>query len=245
MALLSVLFGSGSKRTRIERTVAGSLSAFVLDATVREDFIGETELTVHPVENGADITDHVILKPKQLTIEGIVTATPFSVGGQIQGITSTIGAKVGEGLGNALRGGLGKAVGGVAGGIAGGLAGKTVAGLLGVDGDRSLNDVVNELVALRDSKQAVTIQTGLTQYRGYILTRFKIDRDTTTGGSIRVSLGFQELLLARTRTEFVSVPKIKSALGMADLGQQNLKDVTGDKAGKGSSFANNILFGGQ
>lgn len=47
-----------------------------LDASVSETHVGEVEVTEHPVEVGAAITDHLRPRPRQLTIEGIVSNTP-------------------------------------------------------------------------------------------------------------------------------------------------------------------------
>lgn len=49
-----------------------------LDATAREVHTVDVEVTQHPVEKGAAISDHKRRKPKTLQIEGIVTNTPIA-----------------------------------------------------------------------------------------------------------------------------------------------------------------------
>jgi len=48
-----------------------------LDAVIREDFAETLELTKNPIENGVNVSDHVIYQPRKYTIQGIVTDTPL------------------------------------------------------------------------------------------------------------------------------------------------------------------------
>lgn len=47
---------------------ARSIGGLVMDVTVEETHTDDAEFSDHPIENGADITDHVILLPSGLTI---------------------------------------------------------------------------------------------------------------------------------------------------------------------------------
>ena len=49
---------------------------FVLDASLGESHDTSGDLTDHPVEDGSVVTDHLILRPFELTITGFVTNTP-------------------------------------------------------------------------------------------------------------------------------------------------------------------------
>lgn len=48
----------------------------VLDASLEEQHSFDAELTSNPVEQGADVTDHLRRKPGDLTIRGFVTNAP-------------------------------------------------------------------------------------------------------------------------------------------------------------------------
>lgn len=52
-----------------------------LDATLTEDVSYDAEITKHPVEFGADITDNVRNKPLRLRFEGILSDTPTQLFG--------------------------------------------------------------------------------------------------------------------------------------------------------------------
>jgi hypothetical protein len=55
-----------------------SIDGFEIDAMMRITPTHQSQVTKHPVESGADVTDHMIASPVILTIEGIVSDTPLS-----------------------------------------------------------------------------------------------------------------------------------------------------------------------
>jgi hypothetical protein len=59
-------------------TQAGDLDVIQLDASLSESHTSDAEVTENPVETGADIADHMRVKPKQLRIDGLVTDFPLS-----------------------------------------------------------------------------------------------------------------------------------------------------------------------
>jgi Dit-like tail protein len=58
---------------------SGGFESIVLDATVRQQHDATAEVTTHPVEEGADVADHVRRALDRLTIEGVVTNAPAVV----------------------------------------------------------------------------------------------------------------------------------------------------------------------
>lgn len=78
---ISLLFPK--RRVRIGQGVSEEFlppGAIELDASIEEIHEGESEIPRHPVETGADITDHVRRKPESVRITGIVTNTPILLG---------------------------------------------------------------------------------------------------------------------------------------------------------------------
>jgi hypothetical protein len=53
------------------------IDGYRIDAELSGDHTTENEVTEHPVEEGSDIVDHVRARPFELTVEGIVSDTPF------------------------------------------------------------------------------------------------------------------------------------------------------------------------
>lgn len=61
--------------TRVRMTLGEETIDF--DATIRQEHADENEVTEHPVEDGADPTDHIRKKPVTITLECIQSSTPL------------------------------------------------------------------------------------------------------------------------------------------------------------------------
>lgn len=55
---------------------SGELDSVQFDVTTSEEPTDTVSITEHPVEEGADITDHVRKEPELITVEGYITNTP-------------------------------------------------------------------------------------------------------------------------------------------------------------------------
>jgi len=113
MGLLGILFqqktnvidaqesGTGGALGQLQgvlRQTIGGVAGIVIDATVTEEHKTSCDLTENPVEDGAKITDHVQLKPAELTIEGVITDTPlgYAIIGNIQNIVRSVSTLFGK-----------------------------------------------------------------------------------------------------------------------------------------------------
>jgi hypothetical protein len=65
--------------TLLFRPTPAKIDSLVLDASITESHVGEVEVTEHPVEKGAAISDHSRPRPDLLTIEGLVSNTPLNL----------------------------------------------------------------------------------------------------------------------------------------------------------------------
>jgi len=68
---ISLLYNPRGQR----KTVIGTL---VIEATLSEQHEATCTVTDQPIENGSRISDHIILDPEKVTIEGFVSDTPLS-----------------------------------------------------------------------------------------------------------------------------------------------------------------------
>jgi len=55
-----------------------SVGAIELSASIRETHVYPNEVTAEPVDEGGDVTDHVRVKPVEVTIEGLVSNVGFA-----------------------------------------------------------------------------------------------------------------------------------------------------------------------
>lgn len=63
---------SGFNTSRRATVVTRSIGEFELDAVTVEGHESNMRLTENPVESGADIADHAILEPKEITVTGVM-----------------------------------------------------------------------------------------------------------------------------------------------------------------------------
>lgn len=68
--MLSVLFG---------RKTLGKIGELTLDATLYESHDYINQITRFPVEDGADISDHIKQEPDTYTVEGFITNSPINL----------------------------------------------------------------------------------------------------------------------------------------------------------------------
>ncbi len=75
MSLALLLYRPTPVQFQSDRLTAGILE---LDASLNENHNASASVTGHPIELGAEISDHIFLNPRRYTVEGIVSDSPVS-----------------------------------------------------------------------------------------------------------------------------------------------------------------------
>lgn len=60
-----------------------TINGFTVDAAISEDHAFDSDVTVHPVEEGADISDNIRARPITITLDCVVSDTPIADGSVI------------------------------------------------------------------------------------------------------------------------------------------------------------------
>ncbi len=251
MSLLSIIANkvgiSTSKGVRIEaknltkfdvtdedRTRTVSINVLTIDATLEESHSSSVDITDFPIEDGSIISDHFILKPKELTIEGIITDTPINPLAQLTGLISVGAVAASAKLGVPIIGGV----------LGAGL-GASIGGLLGVSKNRA-KDAFHFLLELQEQRQLFDVVTGLKLYKNMCLTSLSVPRRTDTGQAIRFSASMREIKIVSS--EIISIPEavIKpfaapSGTKKADLARQTKQAMTAQKDEKYTSILRRIF----
>lgn len=58
-------------------TRKGSIGSLIVEATLSENHEASSKVTLFPIENGFEISDHIINEPQRVTIEGFISDTPL------------------------------------------------------------------------------------------------------------------------------------------------------------------------
>lgn len=61
-----------------------------MDAIISEQYDLSSDITDHPVDDGTDVSDNIILQPRLYVIEGIVTDTPMGLLAALEQIGNTV-----------------------------------------------------------------------------------------------------------------------------------------------------------
>lgn len=202
--------------------IPGGAKVIEFDCSITEEHTSETIPTEFEVENGSVISDHVVLKPRHLKIQAMITDTPLSILASI--LTTGIGA-VAPSVGN-----LGSNAGAVA--LAASLAGSLL--------PSAKKSVVAfaSLIDLQMARLPVTVWTSLNLYKNMWIRKISIPRDANTGKAIIVNIEFQQLLLVQPQTVTASVLNPDVGSSEADAASKGAGDnALADKFKEGNKDA--------
>lgn len=178
---------------RLSWLANGVTTRLDLDVTPTQDFERTAEVTEHPVEDGAPVSDHIRPTNGTITIEAVITNAPVIVPEtQMRGATRAPGNTV--------------------------VGGETVTALRWsgpFDRVRECHALLDALVAAR---VLVTLTTSLTVLDNLVLTRYKVGRSATSGDSLPITLDFRRLRLATTQR--AEVPVLRQLQRPAAAGTQ-------------------------
>lgn len=220
MGLLSVL-GSRQRVTFIQGAQTGvqEKAVFTLDCSINEVHSRESPPTEFPVEDGTTITDHILVKPFQLELNGMVSDTPISL----------IASAITTGASAVLpRAGI----------LAGGAAFALYSAIAKSQSPSVL--AFGQLLKLQAQRQPFTVITSLQRYPSMWIKSLSVPRDAKTGDALVFKLTLVQLTVVSPQT--VNIQQFKDpslAAGTQDAGTQALKDkgVSALQQGIGDGFS--------
>ncbi len=197
---------------QIAYNLGNQCRALDVDATLQITECLTAQATDHPLETGAVISDHVIIRPKTLKLEGLITSTPLPKPNEewvrtAEGFKPHGWAQL-EPFSNAL---------------------------ISIDGEDSTPpdpfraqgalDVLREIHAAR---QPVTITTGVDAqgvpsdlHENMVVESLEFPRDPTTGDAVRFSASLKEIKTVASAT--VPLPNSGTKQGEQSRGKQATK----------------------
>jgi len=207
MGILS-LFGEKQRVTFIQRatSVSPERTIFSVDCTLQETHARESPPTEFEVEDGRTISDHIIVKPFSLELQGIISDSPIDttlLGLLTTGITSSLPAA----------------------GIIAGAAGSALISALRKSPKPSVA-AYGQLLQLQSSRQPFDVLTSLQRYPSMWIKSLSIPRDANTGKVLLFNLSLVQLIIVAPQT--INIQKFASAglsAGKTDAGSQAMKDL--------------------
>lgn len=198
----------------IAKVTPTQIDTITCDVTTSEVHQGEVEVTDHPVEEGANVTDHARTKPAMFTVEGIVTNTPLN---------STQSRRIVEAFGQQLE--------------------TTSPEDALRDSPGYAEEAYAKLEALRRTPKLITVITQLRTYTNMLMTSLSVPRDPRTGDALRFSATFRELVIVKNKTTTLRQKKTKKANGRRKvrLGKKSGKRITDAKVKAVNKQFNNVF----
>lgn len=222
MGLLGAILGK--KRVQI---ISGGSTVIQLDCSYRETHSREARPTKFPIENGQQISDHIIISPFELELEGIITDTPIGTAGQLitqaattvtSSLTPPVGlitAAAGAALFSALQGSASPSVA-----------------------------AFTQLLSIQQLRQPVTIMTSLARYENMWMGPLTVPRDAQTGQSIVFTVKFYEMILVTPQSVNVAIfANAGLSAALANTGEQD--PAFSQRFAQGNNTAVSLVGAGQ
>lgn len=214
--------------------IISEAGTFSLDINTVEQHTSKLRVTENPIENGANIADHAVLDPKEVTVNGLVVGyevnTPsidsilgydypeYPLPMEVRVITEQAEKKLRQYY-ESRNQTIEKTVNNV---IADFLPDFQTPFLNNLSSDR-ISDAYEKLLAIQRSGEPVTLQTNSRQYKNMVITSVGLTQKQNTVGEFIIT--FREIFIVETQIANgfkMQKPKVRN------LGRTQPKEVTGE-----------------
>jgi hypothetical protein len=172
---VSMIFSS----PKFKGSIDGSVGFIEFDLVLKESHEWKTSPTSNPIENGADITDHVIMEQDKLILNGYVTNSSIDID-LASFIGGTVAAYTPFGASSILSEAIYKK-------------------------PKKVLEAFQMLYKLKEAGKEVSIVTTIKVYKDMVISNISIPREPSDGDAIEVKI---ELVhIQKVDVEMVEVPK--------------------------------------
>jgi hypothetical protein len=181
-----------------------SIGPLVAQVTIQEVHQDTLEITDHPVEMGAVISDHAFKRPAELIITcawsnspGGNGSNPLLSAGLAAGILGLQGANSATVLTGAVGGGLGGAID---------QTGAGVQALLTGNSPGQVKAIYQKLLKLQEDRIPFDVTTGKRSYKNMLVRSLQVTTDKTSENSLQVVATLRQVILVSTKPLTQSAP---------------------------------------
>lgn len=189
----------------------------VAQAVIEEVHHDELEITDHPVEFGATLSDHAYMRPVEVIIHCAWSNSPSSNTGLV-GAAVTAGSTL---LGNSAA-------------LAASAANSVLSAGSSLLGNSSgdVKDIYKQLLALQSSRLLFDIYTGKRIYHNMVMKSLSVTTDKRTENALWVTASCREIIIAQTQAVTVPINTAAQAIPakttpVQNSGQQLLQSASG------------------
>lgn len=201
MSFVSAALAIGLGAVRMSQVKRGFYSStgleLVAQATVEEVHTDDLEITDHPIERGAAITDHAFKRPAEVVVRCVFSNSPSEPGGLVGKAVGFAAAQGGSGLRTAIG------------------AVTTAQSLLGGKGAKQVAEIYGQFLEAQAQRALFDVYTGKRAYKNMLLRTASMTTSKTTENALDLTLTWRQVLLVATRT--VDVPVNPDAQKMPEV----------------------------
>lgn len=178
-AVLNLLGAASSVLSNVLTVIPqGQIGGIAIPATLEEVSTDLVTVTDHPVESGAEISDHAYYRPAQLVMRcGWSNSSGFNLQSSVSSLFS--------GGGQSLFAGLG-------------LSSSPPSSGGGMSVSDFVSDIYTQLLALQQSLVPFTVVTSIRQYTNMMLTSLAVTRDQKTSQALMVTAAMRQVIIVST-----------------------------------------------
>lgn len=203
---------------------AEALELLKIDATRAEEHSFKAKATQHEVEDGANISDHVIKSGRTVTINGVISDDPITIAaaaiGNLAGITGSL-------------------VGGLGGAVATGAVSKLGSELIS-NGSKPSKDAIDILEYIYEENIPLMITTSIKTYTNMIMESLNIPRNVRNANSLEFSASFREIRIVEN--EVVEIPVSATEVDGAVKEQKGGKKPSVEPDAQTAASGSTLLF---
>lgn len=197
----------------------GQIGGIDIQATLEEVMTDTVHVTDHPVEAGAEVSDHAYYRPAELTLRcGWSNSSAANLVGAVSNLFSGGGLSQFAGLSNGLS---------------------SLAGLPGLGGNNSppvsgggmtvsdyVSGIYSQLLSLQQALTPFTVLTSIRQYTNMMITSLALTRDHRTSQALMCTVTMRQVIIVSTQAtstppaQNMQAPQNNAALVVT--GQQSL-----------------------
>lgn len=222
MGLLGTIFG----KQRVQFIQNGTNTIVQLDCSLKETHKRSSPPTEFPIENGDDVSDHIIVKPFNLDITGIISDTPI---GGLKGLLTEVATSFAANLLPPV-------------GLVAGAAGVALFNSLTNSKSPSVAAYA-QLLQLQQNGTPFDVLTSLYRYPSMWIADLSVPREAESGNMLLFDIKLVQLLLVTPQSVNIQIfanPGL--AANQADTGQQGLGNPfqTGNEDAQANKTANSL-----
>lgn len=183
---------------------ARTIGPIIAQVTIQEVHQDTLEITDHPVEMGAVISDHAFKRPAELTITCAWSNSPNGNGSNAllnAGLASTVLGLQGANSATVLTGAVGGALGGAIDQTAAG-----VQALLTGNSPDQVKAIYQRLLRLQEERIPFDVTTGKRTYKNMLLRQLQVTTDKTSENALQVVATLRQVILVSTKPLTQSAP---------------------------------------